>query len=60
LTTLVEDARLRRVMGDAARAVARVRFHPDAVARRTRDVYVEAMDGHEITAPMPVRPAMAS
>jgi glycosyltransferase involved in cell wall biosynthesis len=60
LTTLVEDARLRRVMGDSARAVARLRFHPDAVAHRTRDVYVEAMDGHEITAAMPVRPAMAS
>lgn len=60
LTALVEDARLRRVMGEAGRAVARVRFHPDAVARRTRDVYVEATGGHEITAPLPARPAMAS
>src|SRR5262245_10098536 len=59
LTALLEDARLRRMMGDASRAVARARFHPDVVARRTRDVYLEAMGMNEVTA-LPVRPAMAS
>jgi glycosyltransferase involved in cell wall biosynthesis len=38
---LADDAR-RRGMGDAARAEARRRFHPDVVARRTRDVYWRA------------------
>lgn len=60
LIALLEDARLRRMMGDAARTVARARFHPEAVARRTRDLYVEAMGGNEVVSPMPVRPAMAS
>ena len=59
LTALLDDARLRRMMGDASRAVARARFHPDVVARRTRDVYFEAMGMNEVTA-LPVRPAMAS
>jgi glycosyltransferase involved in cell wall biosynthesis len=60
LTALLEDARLRRVMGDASRAVARARFHPDTVARRTREVYAEAMGTDAVTAPIPVRPALAS
>jgi glycosyltransferase involved in cell wall biosynthesis len=59
LTALLEDARLRRMMGDASRAVARARSHPDVVGRRTRDVYLEAMGMNEVTA-LPVRPAMAS
>jgi len=38
---LADDARRRR-MSEAARAEARRRFHPDVVARRTRDVYWRA------------------
>lgn len=43
LRQLLEDAEARRVMGEAARSIARERFHPAAVARRTRDVYLEAV-----------------
>ena len=42
LRQLLGDARGRRVMGDCARMIARERFHPESVARRTRDVYLEA------------------
>lgn len=34
---------LRRRMGEAARDAARARFHPAIVARRTREVYLEAV-----------------
>jgi glycosyltransferase involved in cell wall biosynthesis len=59
LTELLKDARARRVMGDAARSIARNRFHPSAVALRTRSVYLEAM-GAEAFVPLPTRSAMAS
>jgi glycosyltransferase involved in cell wall biosynthesis len=39
LRVLLERPALRASMGQLGRAVARDRFHPDAVARRTRDVY---------------------
>jgi glycosyltransferase involved in cell wall biosynthesis len=43
LRQIVEDAALRASMGAAARAFALERFHPDVVARRTRDVYARAL-----------------
>ena len=43
LRTIVEDAPLRAALGAAARAFALERFHPDVVARRTRDVYARAL-----------------
>jgi glycosyltransferase involved in cell wall biosynthesis len=42
LREIVQDASLRAAMGAAARAFALERFHPDVVARRTRDVYARA------------------
>lgn len=39
LTALLRDKALRTEMGDAARRVALERFHPDSVARKTREVY---------------------
>ena len=54
LEALLEDARLRRTMGDASRSVARARFHPDAVARRTSDVYFEAMGRNAVTVLTPL------
>jgi glycosyltransferase involved in cell wall biosynthesis len=42
LQQLLENAGLRRMMGEAARDIAQERFHPSAVARRTRQVYLEA------------------
>ena len=41
-TALLSDPALRRAQGESAIAIARARFHPDVVARRTRDVYVRA------------------
>lgn len=43
LAALLGDPERRRRMGRLARAVARQRFHPDAVARRTLDVYRHAV-----------------
>jgi glycosyltransferase involved in cell wall biosynthesis len=40
LRELLEDAALRRAQGERAAAAARARFHPDYIARRTREVYV--------------------
>ncbi|MCC7462933.1 MAG: glycosyltransferase family 4 protein [Gammaproteobacteria bacterium] len=41
LETLLGDAPRRAAMGEAGRQVALARFHPDAVARRTLEVYRE-------------------
>jgi glycosyltransferase involved in cell wall biosynthesis len=40
---LLAQPALRRAQGESAIAIARARFHPDVVARRTRDVYVRAL-----------------
>ena len=42
LTQLLEDDALRAAMGERSRRVAEDRFHPAAVARRTRQVYIQA------------------
>jgi glycosyltransferase involved in cell wall biosynthesis len=44
LNDLLGDADLRARMASQARAVAGARFHPDAVARKTRDLYQQVMD----------------
>jgi glycosyltransferase involved in cell wall biosynthesis len=47
LDALLGDARLRAAMGERGRRVAQDRFHPDAVAQRTRAVYYRAArSGH--------------
>ncbi len=43
LQTLLAKDDVRATMGERARQIARDRFHPDSVARRTREVYVEAL-----------------
>jgi glycosyltransferase involved in cell wall biosynthesis len=43
LKQLLESQSLCVQMGDEARRVALSRFHPDLVARRTREVYLEAI-----------------
>jgi glycosyltransferase involved in cell wall biosynthesis len=40
---LLTNSDLRRTQGDRAAEIARQRFHPDEVARRTREVYVRAV-----------------
>ena len=40
---LLQDDALRERMGDKARLIAQDRFHPEVVARRTREVYFEAL-----------------
>lgn len=40
---LLEDHEMRQRFGGRSREIAFDRFHPDGVARRTRDVYIEAM-----------------
>ncbi|MBI5197018.1 MAG: glycosyltransferase family 4 protein [Nitrospirae bacterium] len=47
LRRLLEDTSLRHAMGIKARAIARDRFHPHEVARRTRKVYLEAIAGSQ-------------
>jgi glycosyltransferase involved in cell wall biosynthesis len=42
LLALLGDPERRAAMGAAGRAIALERFHPDAVARRTLDVYTQA------------------
>lgn len=42
LRQLLEDDSLRAAMGERSREIAHDRFHPSAVARRTRDVYLRA------------------
>ncbi|MCX5673850.1 MAG: glycosyltransferase family 4 protein [Planctomycetota bacterium] len=46
LRQLVEDNALRAAMGAMSRQIAQDRFHPDRVARRTRDVYLRATEDH--------------
>ncbi len=43
---LLQDSALRERMGARARQVAMERFHPHAVAQRTRDVYLQAIEEH--------------
>ena len=45
LAVLLGDPGRRRRMGELARTLARDRFHPDVVARRTLDVYRDAVGG---------------
>lgn len=42
LRQVLEDSDRRHIMGEAARSMARDRFHAASVARRTRNVYLEA------------------
>jgi glycosyltransferase involved in cell wall biosynthesis len=51
LATLLHDAARRRAMGAAGRAIALDRFHPDAVARRTREVYMAAANPAPVAVP---------
>ncbi len=39
LATILGDPRVASSMGERGRAIAEARFHPDAVARKTREVY---------------------
>jgi len=43
LAQVLEDEALRRSFGERGRAAAFERFHPDSVARRTREVYRRAV-----------------
>jgi glycosyltransferase involved in cell wall biosynthesis len=45
LAALLSDAGRRRRMGEHAHALARERFHPGVVARRTLEVYRDAAAG---------------
>ncbi len=52
LALLLGNAGQRRAMGEAGRAIARQRFHPQAVAVRTREVYRKALQPlHETPRP---------
>jgi glycosyltransferase involved in cell wall biosynthesis len=42
LTAVIDDPATRQRMSECSRSIARDRFHPDAVARRTRHVYERA------------------
>jgi glycosyltransferase involved in cell wall biosynthesis len=44
LRRVLEDRELRVKMGARSREIARDRFHPDAVAQATRQVYIRAID----------------
>jgi glycosyltransferase involved in cell wall biosynthesis len=44
ITTLIQDAGMRRRMGDAGKAQAERRFHVDRVAARTREIYYGMLD----------------
>ena len=46
LEQLLGDENLRTAMGAKSREIAKDRFHPAAVARRTRDVYLRAIRDH--------------
>lgn len=46
LTQVLQDPALRESMGAAGRQIALERFHPDVVARRTREVYMQAIESH--------------
>lgn len=56
LAAILADPELAAAMGRRGREIAEARFHPDAVARKTRDVYY-ALCGRQVE---PVRPAVAS
>jgi glycosyltransferase involved in cell wall biosynthesis len=43
LRALLENGPLRKKMGDKGREIALDRFHPDRVARQTREVYLRAV-----------------
>jgi len=45
LARVLQDEALRAEMGRRGRSSARERFHPEAIARRTLDVYREAIEG---------------
>jgi glycosyltransferase involved in cell wall biosynthesis len=45
LGQLLRDDELRTSMGTVGRRIAEARFHPDCVARQTREVYREAVRG---------------
>lgn len=47
LRNVLEDDALRSRMGVRAREIALDRFHPDVVARRTREVYLRAIRDHQ-------------
>jgi len=47
LCELLSDRAQRQAMGRTAKAVARSRFHPAAVAARTRAVYLQAVGSRE-------------
>ena len=47
LGQLLEDNELRRSMGQKSREIAKERFHPEAVARRTVEVYRRAIRDNE-------------
>ena len=46
LVDLLRDAGLRARMGTRAVEIATARFHPDAVARRTRELYLQIIGGN--------------
>jgi glycosyltransferase involved in cell wall biosynthesis len=46
---LIEDDVLRSEMGEKSYSIAKDRFHPEVVALRTREVYYEAVRGHNKT-----------
>jgi hypothetical protein len=43
---LLQDDALRAKMGEKTHLIAQDRFHPKAVAHRTREVYYEAVRSH--------------
>jgi glycosyltransferase involved in cell wall biosynthesis len=45
LQRILEDDALRQSMGEKGRQTALERYHPDIVARRTREVYYRAVEG---------------
>ena len=44
---LLTDDQLRRSMGRKSQEIAKERFHPAAVARRTLEVYQQAVSDHQ-------------
>jgi len=49
LRDVLSDAALRAQMGQRSREIARDRFHPSRIARRTREVYLRAVQDHART-----------
>ncbi len=47
LRVILSDRTLRDRFGEASRRIARERFHPEVVARRTREVYDRAVRSHQ-------------